>query len=187
MISWQPKNQVHWSSKSPLGSALPFRRGLSFVVTSSVGTHRPGETIKERPAAGPRPGDRSFEGRCWQERRQWQRKLSKHSRAGPGAQAIQEGENATENRWPSMCRPSTKGPSGTQPQKLSNGMFAVVSNTRCHCHQQLQPPWIVNQWALRELRKEIGLPSNSHQPAATPYGEPWGASGCENRTQAPDG
>ena len=52
-------------------------------------------------------------------------------------------------------------------------MFLAISvNKGCHSHQLLQPPG-------NSGRKKY-LPSTSHQTTATPHGEPWKNSGCEN-------
>ena len=41
------------------------------------------------------------------------------------------------------------------PNILRNEIFPAISeNNGCCGHQQLQPPWMMGWWALRELRKE---------------------------------
>ena len=74
-------------------------------------------------------------------------------------------------------------PASTRGQSLIMKCFPNVGqipNQEEISHQQLQLS-SVSWWALRELRKEGLLAICSHQIMATPYGEPWGNSGCENR------
>ena len=44
-----------------------------------------------------------------------------------------------------------------------------------------------HQWLVTLGEGEERLRSSSQQTAATPYGEPWGSSGCENTGPWPDG
>ena len=62
----------------------------------------------------------------------------------------------------------------------------TFSKQRCHSHQQLQPPgwWAGAPWG--NSRRKEHLPSNSHQTAATPYGEPWGNGMWKHRILASD-
>ena len=60
---------------------------------------------------------------------------------------------------------------GIFPAISVNKAFTVISNCS-------SPRWASEPWG-NSGRKEY-LPSGSHQTASTPYGEPWGSSGCEN-------